>query len=111
MQGGDVDWAAFISRLALACAAAPASGAGGEASCKADLFPPREALSGRRLLERALQIAREGRAQLCSLNVDTSNEPALTLYRGVGFRVASTRRDYYCVGRDAYAMEVSLAEQ
>ena len=66
---------------------------------------------GRLLLERALQIAREGRAQLCSLNVDTSNEPALTLYRGVGFRVASTRRDYYCVGRDAYAMEVSLAEQ
>ena len=63
---------------------------------------------GRRLLERAIALARQGRAQLCTLNVDAHNEPAKSLYASLGFRVVSTRPEYYCVGRDAHAMELQL---
>jgi ribosomal protein S18 acetylase RimI-like enzyme len=63
---------------------------------------------GRRLLARAIEIATVGRARVCTLHVDTANAPALALYRSLGFAVVSAKLDYYCVGRDAFAMELDL---
>jgi ribosomal protein S18 acetylase RimI-like enzyme len=63
---------------------------------------------GRRLLARAVELATAGRAQVCTLHVDAANAPALALYRSLGFAVVSAKPDYYCAGRDAYAMELHL---
>lgn len=46
-------------------------------------------------------------AERMMLEVADTNEPALALYRAVGFEEIARRRDYYGRGRDAIVMEVA----
>ena len=63
---------------------------------------------GRALLARVLDVARSGRAQVCTLHVDEGNMPAQALYRSVGFEQTGRRDDYYRVGRHALVMEKEM---
>ena len=57
---------------------------------------------GRRLLDELLKIA-DG--AVVHLEVRTDNEPAIALYRSVGFAEVGLRRRYYRIsGADAYTM-------
>lgn len=57
---------------------------------------------GRRLLEELLKFADGG---VVYLEVRTDNEPAIALYRSVGFEQIGVRKRYYRVsGADAYTM-------
>ena len=57
---------------------------------------------GRRLLDELLDFAAGGAVYL---EVRTDNEPAIALYRSVGFERIGLRRRYYSVsGADAYTM-------
>lgn len=57
---------------------------------------------GRRLLDELLHFADGG---VVYLEVRTDNEPAIALYRSVGFEQVGRRRRYYRVsGADAYTM-------
>ncbi len=49
---------------------------------------------GRRLMERALQFARESHAREVCLLVDPNNGPALALYRRVGFVTIGEREGF-----------------
>ena len=63
---------------------------------------------GRALLDSAVALARNGRAQVCTLHVDETNSSAKRLYEAAGFVVQSRRQDYYRVGRSALFMEMNL---
>lgn len=65
---------------------------------------------GTALLAHAVQLARTGRAQVCTLNVDEANAPARALYESMGFCVTARRDDYYRVGRHALVMELDLSD-
>lgn len=57
---------------------------------------------GRRMLDELLNIADGG---VVHLEVRTDNEPAIALYRSVGFTQVGLRRRYYRIsGADAYTM-------
>jgi ribosomal-protein-alanine N-acetyltransferase len=57
---------------------------------------------GRRLLDELLNVA-DG--AVVHLEVRTDNEPAIELYRSVGFAAVGVRRRYYRIsGADAYTM-------
>lgn len=57
---------------------------------------------GRRMLDALLQIAADS---VVHLEVRTDNEPAIALYRSVGFTEVGLRRRYYRIsGADAYTM-------
>jgi len=61
---------------------------------------------GRRLLDELLDIA-DG--AVVHLEVRTDNEPAIALYRSVGFAEVGVRRRYYRIsGADAYTMRREL---
>jgi len=46
-----------------------------------------------------------------SLEVETENEPAITLYLSTGYEVKGVIKDFYSVGRDAYCMEKRMDRQ
>lgn len=59
---------------------------------------------GRRLLGHLLDSGLEAGCRTAALEVRPSNEPALRLYRGLGFRPIGRRRRYYRDGEDALVM-------
>ncbi|HET9317914.1 MAG TPA: ribosomal protein S18-alanine N-acetyltransferase [Vicinamibacteria bacterium] len=64
---------------------------------------------GRRLLAACLGLAARRGARRAFLDVRASNQAALTLYAGLGFRESARRRAYYSgPAEDAVVMEVSL---
>ena len=65
---------------------------------------------GRALLAKVLDVARSGRAQVCTLHVDEGNTPAQALYRSLGFEETGRRDDYYRVGRHALVMEKEMTD-
>eukprot|EP00316_Scyphosphaera_apsteinii_P021476 CAMPEP_0119306886 /NCGR_PEP_ID=MMETSP1333-20130426/7534_1 /TAXON_ID=418940 /ORGANISM="Scyphosphaera apsteinii, Strain RCC1455" /LENGTH=171 /DNA_ID=CAMNT_0007310313 /DNA_START=56 /DNA_END=571 /DNA_ORIENTATION=- len=65
---------------------------------------------GRLLLRRCVELAHTSHAQVCSLHVDVSNEPAKLLYLAEGFAAVGERRDYYRTGRHALSMELNFNE-
>ena len=65
---------------------------------------------GRTLLHRALRTLTEQGAALAKLEVRTTNEPALELYRSEGFEPLRRIPRYYADGEDAFVMVVDLAE-
>ena len=64
---------------------------------------------GTAMLAHAVELARKGRAQVCTLHVDEANAPARALYEAMGFVVTARRDDYYRVGRHALVMEFDLS--
>lgn len=63
----------------------------------------------RRLLERALYEARGGGCAKATIEVSVLNEPALRLYRGVGFQEVGRRKGFYPDGSDALLMDKRLS--
>jgi ribosomal-protein-alanine N-acetyltransferase len=46
----------------------------------------------------------------CYLEVRVSNEPAVNLYRKLGFKTSRSVHGYYADGEDAYIMTLRLKE-
>jgi ribosomal-protein-alanine N-acetyltransferase len=63
---------------------------------------------GRQLVETLLSEARQAGVRRALLEVRSTNRPALTLYRKLGFRETGTRPGYYSDGEDAVLMERNL---
>lgn len=61
---------------------------------------------GRSLIITALVQARLRRVPEMILEVRADNEPAISLYREIGFAEVTTRSDYYGPGQDAMLMKV-----
>ena len=61
---------------------------------------------GRALMEHLLEQARQQGATQMILEVRADNEPAVRLYRALGFVQISTRRGYYGPGIDAWIMRL-----
>ena len=66
---------------------------------------------GQALLVHAMEVAVEKHAELMSLEVRISNIAAQNLYRKLGFKTETIRKDYYQDNHeDAYLMLVKLGE-
>lgn len=62
----------------------------------------------RLLLEELLERGRRGGMASAVLEVRVSNEPAIELYRGLGFEIVGKRLGYYSDGEDAWIMQLDL---
>ncbi|MBX3494867.1 MAG: GNAT family N-acetyltransferase [Parvibaculum sp.] len=104
----------FALAVADAGEGAPLSGfvlvriAGGEAEIlTVAVVPPRRGQGlGRRLVEAAAATALAGGAAALFLEVAEDNEPALALYRRLGFREVGARPGYYARGQTRIAARV-----
>jgi ribosomal-protein-alanine N-acetyltransferase len=64
---------------------------------------------GRAILERLIAAAVAGGSRQVMLEVGVENDPALSLYRSLGFERVSIRRGYYApAGGDAFVMRLEL---
>lgn len=63
-----------------------------------------------KLLNELLKRMREKGARAVRLEVKVSNEPAMNLYKKLGFRTVGVINNYYPNGEDAYIMTVDLDE-
>ena len=64
---------------------------------------------GRALLSHLLHYAKREHKRLLLLEVRQSNEPAIRLYRSVGFDTTGVRRGYYSdTGEDAFEMRITF---
>lgn len=64
---------------------------------------------GALLLEECENIFRAHNMARYTLEVETDNEPALSLYLSRGYEIKGTIKDFYARGRDAYCMEKRVA--
>ena len=68
----------------------------------------------KQLIEEMLRLSTEKGCQVCELEVNTENTPAVELYKKCGFEVAGIRKNFYrrsrYNSRDAYTMTKSLVE-
>jgi len=64
--------------------------------------------TGRLIMERGLELAREKGTVTCILEVRSSNEAAIGLYRSFDFTDVTTRKAYYADGEDALVMSRRL---
>jgi len=63
----------------------------------------------RRILDRVEGVAREQGARVSMLEVRRSNQPAISLYRSLGYREVGVRPRYYAEdGEDALVMDKAL---
>jgi [ribosomal protein S18]-alanine N-acetyltransferase len=62
----------------------------------------------RALVTAGLDRLRHGDIQACFLEVRVDNEPAIRLYRALGFGIAGRRRGYYRDGVDAIVFALEL---
>lgn len=66
----------------------------------------------KQLIEEMLRLSAEKGCQICELEVNTENTPAVELYKKCGFEVAGIRKNFYrrsrYSSRDAYTMTRSL---
>lgn len=63
---------------------------------------------GAALLKGLEEEFRKFRCERAVLEVAVDNEPAINLYKSLGYRLTSRIRDYYGRGRDAYRAEKDL---
>jgi [ribosomal protein S18]-alanine N-acetyltransferase len=70
--------------------------------------PERRQGIGRLLVERGLEHLRQANVQVCFLEVRMNNEPAIQLYRSLGFERVGRRRGYYRDGTDALILSLPL---
>jgi len=61
------------------------------------------------VITKALQGMEYYKAKQGFLEVRVTNEPAITLYKGLGFEITRTINGYYSDGEDAYVMTKKLA--
>jgi len=66
---------------------------------------------GSQLLEQCENIFRSRNLDKYSLEVETNNEPAISLYLTREYEVKGIIKDFYSAGRDAYAMEKVVGSQ
>jgi ribosomal-protein-alanine N-acetyltransferase len=66
---------------------------------------------GRLLVTEALRLFREQGAQRVWLEVRTSNQAAISLYRALGFRQTGLRERYYENGEDALLMDIFIGSE
>lgn len=64
---------------------------------------------GYSLVEKALSALSALQADECYLEVRTNNDPAITLYRKMGFEISRTVPRYYYDGSEAHVMTKILA--
>ena len=63
---------------------------------------------GYMLMKEAMKNMEKYNAKECFLEVRVSNQPAINLYKKLGFQVVKTIRHYYMDGEDAYLMARKL---
>ena len=63
---------------------------------------------GEALVSSAMDAMRTYNAKQCYLEVRVSNDPAVELYKKLGFEVTRTSQSYYADGEDAYIMTKKL---
>ena len=63
---------------------------------------------GYTLMKEAMKNMEKYNAKECFLEVRVSNQPAINLYKKLGFQVVKTIRHYYMDGEDAYLMARKL---
>lgn len=63
---------------------------------------------GKALVERTIEEVRRSGAQQMDLWVDPQREPARALYKSAGFEDQQLEKDFYCKGRDAWRMSLTL---
>jgi len=63
---------------------------------------------GEALVSSAMDAMRTYNAKQCYLEVRVSNDPAIELYKKLGFEVTRTSQSYYADGEDAYIMTKKL---
>lgn len=63
---------------------------------------------GSAFLSMVLSLIKEEGFRRMSLTVDTTNVPAIALYKKHGFSIADERRDLYGLGKDRYIMELGV---
>jgi ribosomal-protein-alanine N-acetyltransferase len=61
------------------------------------------------VINKALDGMRYYKAKQAFLEVRVTNEPAISLYKKLGFEVSRTINGYYSDGEDAYVMTKKLA--
>lgn len=66
---------------------------------------------GEALLREAIKRLRARGKKKVALEVRVSNEPALELYKKLGFKIVDTIPGYYSDGEDAYYMVLAINEQ
>jgi ribosomal-protein-alanine N-acetyltransferase len=66
---------------------------------------------GRRLMEILEELFRAKGAMETKLEVRVSNEPAINLYRSMGYTIVGIYQGYYSDGEDAYMMSKNLYHQ
>ncbi len=63
---------------------------------------------GEALVSSAMESMKTYGAKQCYLEVRVSNDPAVNLYKKLGFEVTRTAQGYYADGEDAYVMTKKL---
>lgn len=63
---------------------------------------------GEALVTSAMEAMRQYNAKQCYLEVRVTNEPAIELYKKLGFEITRTTHGYYADGEDAHAMSKKL---
>lgn len=63
---------------------------------------------GRKLTDFILEEFRERGIKTCSLEVSTTNEPAIHFYESTGFQIVKTLKGYYSDNSDAYLMRMNI---
>ncbi|MEM3577991.1 MAG: ribosomal protein S18-alanine N-acetyltransferase [Candidatus Bathyarchaeia archaeon] len=66
---------------------------------------------GQALITKALNGMRSYGAKQCFLEVRITNDPAISLYKKLGFKVARTIHGYYADGEDAYVMSREISQK
>lgn len=59
---------------------------------------------GKKLMEYFIDVCKKENIARASLEVKTTNKPALSLYSKLGFEIEGKRNNYYGIGKDAYIM-------
>jgi ribosomal-protein-alanine N-acetyltransferase len=66
---------------------------------------------GQALIVEALDGMRSYRAKQCFLEVRITNDPAINLYKKLGFKITRTIHGYYADGEDAYVMSKEILQK
>jgi ribosomal protein S18 acetylase RimI-like enzyme len=66
---------------------------------------------GAQLLEECENVFRAHGLMMFSLEVETNNEPAISLYLRRGYQIKGLINDFYAPGRHAYCMEKRVGDQ